>query len=64
VTAALAQQAKAIIGLALAVLTALAVSLPSAQWIQVVIGVLGAVITYIGVYATPNADPPGKHEAD
>lgn len=61
---ALAQQAKAIIGLILAVLTALAVSLPDAAWIQVLIGVLGSVVTYIGIYWTPNAEPAGKHAAE
>lgn len=55
---AILNKAKAIVGLLLAVATALAVSFPDSQQLQVTIAILGAVLTAIGVYAVPNKELP------
>lgn len=50
-----AQQIKALLGLFLVALTAVAVSFPDSVLLKTIIGVIGAVVTYAGVYSASNA---------
>lgn len=56
-------QAKAIVGLMGAILTALLVTLPDAAWLKVAIAVVGGISTYLAAYNAPYA-PSGNGTYD
>jgi drug/metabolite transporter (DMT)-like permease len=57
---AVLNKAKAIVGLLLSIATALVVSFPDSQPLQITIAVLGAAVTAVGVYAVPNKEIAGQ----
>lgn len=56
-TTPLPKQAKAVLGLIGVILTTLAAQLPDATWLITLNTVVGAALTYMAVFQTPNAKP-------